>query len=265
MKEKFMDLYSGVEYWLTQNGTVKQWPVLNQDIHCDVVIIGAGVSGVLTAWYLTEAGVETVVLDRRFVGGGSTAASTALLLYETDKSLNELIEMRGEKTAVRAWHLFREAIQKIGDIVTYLNDDCEFAWKSAYYLASTKHDGKLLQKEYEVRRKYGFEMSFLSRQDLKQATSFNREAALLTPDAGQIDPYRFSHELIEQAVKKGLKVYEQTAVVDYQTTKTGVSLRTDQGWSISSKNVIFASGYETQQYLQRDIISRSRNSSLISS
>jgi ribulose 1,5-bisphosphate synthetase/thiazole synthase len=81
MKEKFMDLYSGVEYWLTQNGTVKQWPVLNQDIHCDVVIIGAGVSAVLTAWYLTEAGVETVVLDRRFVGGGSTAASTALLLY----------------------------------------------------------------------------------------------------------------------------------------------------------------------------------------
>ena len=47
-------------------------------------VIGGGITGALIAYHLTEAGCDTVVLDRRDIGGGSTSASTSLLQYEVD-------------------------------------------------------------------------------------------------------------------------------------------------------------------------------------
>src|SRR2546421_11215606 len=122
-----MDLRTGVAFWPIRDGLIQSYPPLDSDLTVDVVIIGAGCTGALAAYRLCEAGASVVVLDKRDVASGSTAATTGLLLYETDSSLVELADAIGEEAAVRAWQLGREAIDEIDDLYGVLGERCGFA------------------------------------------------------------------------------------------------------------------------------------------
>src|SRR5580700_338036 len=133
-----MDLRSGHAFWLLKNGIPATYPALSHDETCDVAVIGGGITGALVAYRLVNEGVDTVLLDRRDIGTGSTAASTSLLQYEIDTELADLIPRVGEADAVRGYQLGLEAIDQIEELVALLGDDCGFERKTSLYLASKK-------------------------------------------------------------------------------------------------------------------------------
>lgn len=79
-----MNLKSGIPFWLIKNGLLHDYPTLDHSLDTEVVIVGGGISGALSAYYLTEAGIKCAVVDGRSIGQGSTCASTSLLQYEID-------------------------------------------------------------------------------------------------------------------------------------------------------------------------------------
>ena len=83
-----MDLKSGHPFWPIKNGLLGHYFPLNQDVDCEVAIVGAGITGALVAYYLTKEGIRTVIVDRREVGTGSTSATTGLLLKSIRRCLN---------------------------------------------------------------------------------------------------------------------------------------------------------------------------------
>src|SRR5664279_4292043 len=87
-----MNLISGHPFWSVNNGLPRNYPSLQRDVACDAVVIGGGITGGLVAVHLAEAGVKTIVIDKRDIGPGSTSASTALLQYEIDVPLRDLIK-----------------------------------------------------------------------------------------------------------------------------------------------------------------------------
>src|ERR1051326_6104650 len=98
---KCMDLVGGYPYWLIKSGIPYEYPKLLQNVRCDAVIIGGGISGALTAYSLTRAGIECIVVDARSIGLGSTCASTSLLQYELDIPLHQLKKIAGATNAIR--------------------------------------------------------------------------------------------------------------------------------------------------------------------
>ncbi|HEX2523348.1 MAG TPA: FAD-dependent oxidoreductase, partial [Terriglobia bacterium] len=194
-----MDLKSGCPYWILKNGLLTTYPALRQDISCEVAVIGGGVTGAFTAYYLTKAGVETVLLDKRGIGQGSTSANTALLFYELDIPLSHLIETLGEHKALRSYQLGLEAIDTIQRLVARLGDSCGFERKKSLYLASRKKDVPDFKREYEVRRRLGFRLDYIEGFEIERLFSIRRPAALLSHDAAQIDPYRLTHKLVQKA------------------------------------------------------------------
>jgi len=96
-----MDLTSGYPFWPIRDGLPAAYPMLDVDIRCDAVVLGAGITGAMIAHELVDAGLDTVVVDRREVAWGSTAASTGLLQYEIDVPLTDLMAMRGRECAAR--------------------------------------------------------------------------------------------------------------------------------------------------------------------
>src|SRR5215471_7823553 len=100
-----MELVAGQPYWLIKNGLPHSYPKLMHDIKCECLLIGGGISGALTAYYLTMAGLQCVLVDARSIGLGSICASTSLLQYELDVPLHELKRKVGEKKAIRAYQL----------------------------------------------------------------------------------------------------------------------------------------------------------------
>ena len=72
--------------------------ILSEDIECDIVIIGAGIAGLLTAYMLKKSGREVVVIDAKTIGSGNTRNTTAKITSQHDLIYNTLIKEFGEES-----------------------------------------------------------------------------------------------------------------------------------------------------------------------
>jgi NADPH-dependent 2,4-dienoyl-CoA reductase/sulfur reductase-like enzyme len=90
-----MDLISAHPFWPLNSGLIRSYPRLQSDLQCEVLVLGAGITGALCAYHLAKAGMDVAVLDKRDVASGSTSASTAMLQYEIDTPLTGLIGSMG--------------------------------------------------------------------------------------------------------------------------------------------------------------------------
>lgn len=250
-----MDLLSDRPYWPMKNGLPGTYPPLERDVRCEVAVIGAGITGALVAWHLAQAGIKTVVLDRRDVAQGSTAGSTSLLQYEIDVPLHKLQKILGPDRATRAYQGCLQAIHDLGKLVKKLPHNCGFEFKGSLLLASEKAHVPQLRHEYDARAAAGFKVEWWSRQDLARRSSFPQPAAIysIPRQAAQVDAYALTHALLAAAVKRGAQVYDQTAVVRHQTKGSGVTLVTSRGAKVKAQWIVVASGYEADQFLSKQV------------
>ncbi len=260
-----MDLTSGDLYW-PQQTTARTYQALQESLKCDVAIIGGGITGALIAHYLTQAGIEAVVLEKRAIGRGSTSASTALLQYEIDTHLIDLKEKVGATNAVRAYQLCLESINKLEHLTQTLGEPCGFECKQSFYLASRPKDVKTLYAEYEARKQMGIPLEFIDGATLQTEFQLEYPAALLSEVAAQVDPFALTQALVRQASQKGLRVFEHTEIESYENDdlkKTFLEnlakdqpteLTTSNGHTITAQRVIFATGYESQNYLSKNVV-----------
>jgi len=248
-----MNLHSSSPYWLLRHGIINSYPSLTSDIKTDIVIMGAGISGALVANQLCQAGYKVVVVDRRHAGLGSTAASTSLLQYEIDKPLHKLIELAGEKKAIRSYHLCRQAITDIGKICHQLNDPGLFLHKPSFQFASAKKDVADLKKEYTLRKKAGFSIQWLEETAICKKFGFTKSAGLLSADGAEADAYKITHALLKKCISKGLQVYDNTEIITIRHRKHDVELLTADKKKIQARKLIIACGYESQQYIPQKV------------
>ena len=246
-----MDLRSGYPYWLVAHGLPQTYPPLAGDIDCDVAIIGGGITGSLIAHHLIGAGIDAVVIDKRDIAWGSTSATTGLIQYEIDTPLRELIGLVGEEHAVRSYAAARHAIDKLESIARTIGPACGFRWRQSVQLASRKSDVAGLRDEHELRRKHGFNVDWLSERDLRARFPFRKSGALLTHDAADVDPYQTTYALLEHAHARGLRIFDRTAVTHFDAGAAGFRLSTDRSHTVNARRVVFATGYESEQYLKK--------------
>jgi glycine/D-amino acid oxidase-like deaminating enzyme len=244
-----MDLRSPYPYWLLQHGVIRSYPSLQKDVNTDIAIIGAGISGALVAQEMINAGFNTIVLDRRHTGMGSTAASTALLQYEIDVPLHELIDKVGKKNAVRSYLLCRDAIYKMKSVCKEIKDAQVFDSRPSFQFASYKKDIRLLEKEYRLRKEVGIDLQWFGEKEIEQRFGFKKPAGLISKDGAEADAYRITHGLLKNGIKKGLQVYDNTEVISIRHNKKGVELITADKRKIRAKKLVIAAGYESQKYI----------------
>ncbi|MGK2863623.1 MAG: NAD(P)/FAD-dependent oxidoreductase [Chitinophagaceae bacterium] len=248
-----MDLRSASPYWLLRHGIINSYPSLNKDIKTEIVIVGAGISGALVADQLCKAGYNVVIVDRRHAGTGSTAASTALLQYEIDKPLHQLIRQVGDKNAIRSYHLCRQAIFDIKKLCEQLKEPGLFNLKPSFQFASVKKAVPELWKEFTLRKKAGFPLQWLEEENIKTKFGFSKHAGLLNKDGAEADAYKITHSLFKKWISRGLQVYDNTEIAGIRHLKQGVELTTADKIKITAKKMIIACGYESQQYIPEKV------------
>ena len=207
-----MDLTSGYPFWQVRDGLPAVYPPLDRHLEADVGVIGGGITGALIASHLVEAGFATVLLDRREIGWGSTAATTALLQYELDTPLVELAArlVQDEQREPIAPAAARSA--PCMRIAARTPDGFGLTPRSSLYLASTRKDAASFEREWAMRREIGLAVDLLSAAELRAHFGIERPAALFTHDAAEVDPYRLTHALLRAAAAHGLAVHDRTAV-----------------------------------------------------
>jgi glycine/D-amino acid oxidase-like deaminating enzyme len=249
-----MDLTSGAPFWILRDGLIATYPRLKRNLRCDVAVIGGGITGALVAHRFVREGIRVVLVEGREIGYGSTGATTALIQYEIDTHLCDLIDRVGESHAIRCYQLCQDAVLGIEQLATENGDRCGYQRKKSLYLASRSRDRSVLEAECAARRRIGIDVDFLTTRDIGERFSFQRPAALLSRLAGEVDAFRLTHKLIAAAIHLGLEAYDRTVVSAIETHRDGVELQTEDGCRIQARKVVFATGYETPKYLDQKIV-----------
>ena len=244
-----MDIRSESPYWLMRNGYLESYSSLDRDLKTDFVIVGGGISGALLAWTLVKKGSSVVLLDGRHLAMGSTSASTALLQYDIDRGLHELIEILGEETAVRAYKLSFDALEQLKSTADGLPINNEFETRLSIRFARLKKDVQFIEDEYKARQKHGFDVELWSADDVAKHFPFPSPAALATRPSATADPYRLTHGLLKDAKLRGGKIFDKTEVNDIERLPRSVVVHTADGNKVRAKKVIIACGYESVKYI----------------
>jgi glycine/D-amino acid oxidase-like deaminating enzyme len=246
-----MDLHTGPPFWLVRDGLPATYPALRQNASADVVVLGAGITGALVAYELVNAGADVIVIDRADVASGSSAATSGLLLYDTDASLEELIPSVGAAGAARVYQLGLQAIDKIERLTQSLDNPCGFARRQSLYLASRRRHVSALKRECEHRQKLGLDVAFLAPADLESRYSFSAPGAIYSGGTAEIDCYRFTHALLAAAARRGARIYDRTNVTAIGNDAHGIRLEIDDGHHLRSSRLVCATGYDVSLFLKR--------------
>lgn len=249
-----MDLVSPRPFWLLRNGLVREYSSLGDDVQCNVVVLGAGISGALIGQRLARAGFEVLVIDKRDVACGSTSASTALLQYEIDTHLVDLTRRIGKRDAERAYRACHDSIDTIERLTAEVGARCTFQRKFSAYFGTRRADIKTLEREARARQEAGIDVQCQGESEIAAHFSFSRPVALISSQAAQLDAHRLAHALIDDTVSQGGRVFDRTTVTEIEPGKREVRLKTDTGHIIRARHVVFATGYESQEYLPRRIV-----------
>lgn len=223
---------------------------LRRDLRCDVLVIGAGISGAMIAERLTEDGLDVVVIDRRGPLAGSTTASTALLQYELDVPLSRLSRQIGLSRAERLWRRSKLALDALDERLHRLGLGEGCVRRSSLYLQGDVLDADGLREEAKARQRAGFEVSFLSRGEVDSVYGIAGRAALLGHGGLATDPRKLAAGFLRTALARKARLYAPVEAMDVEPLRSGVVVQT-KGPTIRAQTVVFATGYEMPKGVPR--------------
>ncbi|BCC16800.1 oxidoreductase [Bacillus cereus] len=238
-----MKLMIGKLFWDT-GASMPCYPSLENDMICDVLVVGSGEAGAQIAYSLAKMGMRVTLIEKNMISCGSTAANTGLLQFLHDKSLTSLIHTFGEEKGVRAYKLCYEALRTMEKVVPTLDIDPQFIPRNSLYYASKSEDVPFLQEEYKTLQNYEFPVEYFTASDIKERYPFTKQAALYTHGDAEVNPYLLAHSLLHKANQMGATIYEHTEAIHIKKRQNDLICYTKTGNQIVAKNIIMATGYE---------------------
>jgi len=226
---------------------IRRYPTHRGDLTVDVAIVGGGVTGAAAAWQFTAAGVEVALLEADRIAGGSTAASTALLMQEPDKDFHELAERFGSRAARRIWTLSREATREFIRTLKRLAIACDLVECDSVYFATSVAAMERLRREFRHRTRAGFAGAWLDERALWRVTGIRAHAGIRTGGNARVEPRKACAGLVRAAERRGAHIFERSRVVGIERTRRGVLVKTPRG-VVRASSVVIATGYATPEF-----------------
>lgn len=203
----------------------------------DVVIIGCGITGAATAYYLSKYNLSVAVLEaENDIATGATKANSAVMHAGYDPKNDTLMA----KLNVRGSVLAKEICTKL---------DVPYKQIGSLVIAFSEEEKQHLDKLYKNGVKNGVEgLKVLSKEETLEKEpnlSHNVVASLYAPTAAIVSPWEYAMAMAETAVKNGVKLYLKTKVEDISKHNGSWIVSTNKG-DFTAKYVINAAGVNAQ-------------------
>jgi glycine/D-amino acid oxidase-like deaminating enzyme len=246
------DIRSSQPYWLQRDGTGDAARALQSSLDCDIAIIGAGITGALVADALITTGLRIVMLDRHEPAQGSTAASTALLQYEIDVHLVDLMKSLGAERATRVYRAGVQAFPMLERRFPELLSLADYQRRESVYLASDASAVPALQAEAAARRAIGIHAEWIDSEELRRRHGCQRPGAIVSPLSATFNPLCFTRAVLSGCARHGVEIYARSTVDAIEPAGEQLRLHVG-GVSVTARWVVVAAGYESAKFLGRKV------------
>ena len=204
-------------YWIDAT-PIKSFPPLRSDLEVDVLVVGAGITGITTAYLLKKAGVRVTLIERERLASIDTGHTTAHLTYVMDAPLETLVKNFGRDHAQAVWDAGTAAIDEIERIVRTESIDCGFSRVPGYLHGSIFGDGSdndrsELKQNAELAQQLGFDAAYLD-----AIPCFN-VPGIRFPDQAEFHPRKYLGRLAEIISGNGSVIFEQGAAEEFDAER----------------------------------------------
>jgi glycine/D-amino acid oxidase-like deaminating enzyme/nitrite reductase/ring-hydroxylating ferredoxin subunit len=230
------DSGDSVSVWMA-TAEVPKYPVLTDDTRADVCVVGAGISGLTTAYFLAKCGKSVVVLERSTIAADASGRTTAHLSNAIDDRYVELERVHGENGARLAAMSHTEAIDTIENIVREEDIECDFTRLDGYLFCPPGESTQILLDEMEAARKAG--VAGVRMADRAPIPGFDTGPALVFPRQGQFHVLNYLSGLAKAIERLGGRIFMGTHVSDVTPGDHPV-VKTDGGASVACDAVVIA-------------------------
>lgn len=220
-------------YWL-KTCPATDFPPLKKGLTVDTVILGGGIAGITTGIILKDMGYDVAVLESERIVKEVTVGTTAKISVAPNMIYHNILDKFGEEKAHKIASANKNALEKIAEIVSTKNIDCEFHRTPLYIYTESDDKAFKIREEFDAAKKLGLDV------DLEEDTPlpFKTSISLKYNNQAQFHPRKYLLALANEINGEGSYVFENTVGI---TVKEGSvkEVITDKG-SIMAKNVVIA-------------------------
>lgn len=207
---------------------------LSEDIETDVLIIGGGITGVTTAYFLKNSNLNIILIEKDHIGSGATAYTTGKLTYMQDLIYHKM----DNNTAKKYLESQKEAIKIVKEIINKNNIECNLELTSSYVF--TDEYSKINNFKQEE-KKYN-ELNIKYKSGNKLPIKFPCIYSLKTNSSYVFHPLKYLYSLKKILISNNIKIYENTKAIDIDNKENYYIVKTDK-FAIKAKYVVIATQY----------------------
>ena len=189
--------------WIENTKNSRKFSKLEQDIETEVCVIGAGLFGLTTAYYLAKNNIPvTVVEAEKEIGIKVSGNTTGKITSQHGLFYDHLIKDYGEKFAQKYLEANQKAITNIKTIIDESNIECDFSWQDSYVYTMNQDEVEEIKNEVKAVKKLGGEAEFV----IKTGLPFTVQGAIKFPNQAQFDSRKYMLGLANQITKQNVTI-----------------------------------------------------------
>jgi len=244
-------------YWMDSTPQ-PQYPVLNEDVEVDIVIIGGGMVGILTAYQLVEYGIKVAIFEADHILQGTTGHTTAKITSQHGLIYSKIKSQMSEEFAKQYAEANESAIHMFEKIARENNIECDYIPESAYIYTLQDEYVDKIKDEVKAASSLGIKANYIKEIPLP----FPIKAAVRFDNQAQFHPRKFLLPLADKIISSGNNIFEQSSIIDIEENGK-YTLITSHGRKVTTEKIIIASHYPcynkhglyfTRIYLERSYV-----------
>ena len=194
-------------------------PELMGEFRADVAVVGAGIAGCSAALHLAQRGYKVALLEARFAGYGASGRSGGQLIFGLAPSQKALTAQVGREDAHRLFDLSIEALDSTRALIDTYAIACDYSLGHVHVATKPRHVPELSAWADELHGEYGYESAHLLNRDELQShvRSELYLGGLLDSRSGHLHPLKYTQGLARAAELEGVRVFENTQVLRYDS------------------------------------------------
>ncbi|MBJ9624918.1 NAD(P)/FAD-dependent oxidoreductase [Burkholderia multivorans] len=215
----------------TYPAPIPRRPALDEHVRADVLVVGAGFSGLHTALRLALAGLRVVVLEASRVAWAASGRNGGQALLGWSCDMPPLEAALGRDGARLLWDSMRWAAAEVRELPARHGFDVDYRPGSLWAAVRPRRVAMLAQARDEAAERWGYDrLRVIERQALRDWIGSARyQAALYDPEAGHLNPLKLALGVAHALERAGGRIFEQSRVLDYRETDSGYVSRTATG------------------------------------
>lgn len=233
--------YPKHSYWHNTAEGIKKTTIDNIDLNdkeFDVLIIGAGITGLTTAYLLKDLGFSIGIIEATKVGFGTTGYTTAKITIQHDLFYDNLINNFSLEEAKQYLKANEEGLKLIKQIIKENNIQCDFKVQNAFVYASNIDEVNSLKKELTAYKKLGIDGFYTDTVPIPNRAY----GALGVKNQAQFNPLKYLYSLYNIVIENNCKIYENIRALNIKPHDNHIDVETEKG-TIHAKKVVVTSHY----------------------